>query len=432
MRPAFLLLAPALLCASLGAQGISLAEVPELSRKLLAAQKERMLANLEPYMEDLHLDGGSVENYRYLDEKFDEIVAMGESVIPILLEYLSPEDESGEKRALASNAARILGRMQPKNFVAELIAITEGRDPIARGHAIDLLGESGDPAAADAIVAIFEKLRGDPLRRALRALSKLETDAAAQLAVRHLKSKDASLRRRVLAYLLSCKATVVMDAVLAAFPQETVADLLPLYIRYFSEVVHANNAVAEALLPKLRSIELDRRDQRFLARALGHIAAPEHAPSITALMAILEEDDAYDQLGVAAALSLRDLGEDKGERILTKRLDNRVRRARSSSSVYADRGLALLAFGDWRKAKRDYEQAIKHARGNTQRSMYQLQLARCEAHLGKTRPFVTALRNSGITLERILSEAANDPAFAQALEEQEAQRYLASLREKRK
>ncbi len=432
MRPAVSLLTSVLLCSALTAQGISLADIPELSRKRLAAQKELILTKLEPYMEDLHLDGGSAENLRYLDEKFTEIEAMGEAVIPILLGYLSPEDESGEKRALASNAARILSRMAPATFVDELIAITAGRNPVARGHAIDLLGDSGDPAAAAAIVAIFEKLRGDPLRRALRSLSKLKTDAAAQLAVRHLSSKDAKLRLAVLQYLLSCEDARVLDTVLIAFSQETLPDLLPPFIRYFAAVVRENNQVAEALLPKLRSLELDRRDQQFLARALGHIAAAEHEASITALMAILEEEGAYDQLGVSAALSLRDLGEDKGERALMKRLDNRVRRARSSASVYADRGNALLAFNDWRKAKRDYEQAIKNARGITQRAMYQLQLAHCEANLGKDRPFVAALRSSGISLDRIRLEAKKDPAFAQALEGQEAQRYLETLQDKAK
>lgn len=428
MRPPLFLL-PALLCAATMAQGVSLSEIPELARKRLEAQRQRVLALLEPYMEDLLLDGNSQENRRYLEPKLDEIAALGDSVLPILLELLTPDEDTGEKRAMASNCAKILGRMQPARLVPELIVLVRGKDPQGRLHAIDLLGQSDDPRAAKAITDIFANLRGDPLTRSLRALGRLGSADAAKLAVKHLSSNDARLRRRVLTYLRLSQATLVVDQVLEHLAGESSLDLQPTYIRYFSEVVHDNAMVAEVLAPMLLSVELGRGDLHTLAQALGQIAPPGHRASIDALLALLE-NGSYDRLGIAAALSLRELGEDKGERILFSQLDRRLRKARDSGNRYADRAEAHFAFADWRKAKRDFELAIRHTRANPSRSLYLLRVAHCEAHMGKPRSLVNALRNSGIGLATIMAEAEKDRVFAEALQDPVVKKYLGSLKPK--
>ncbi len=409
------------------AQGISLDEIPELARKQLEAQKQRVLASLEPYMEDLLLDSSSPVNLRYLEPKFNEIAALGDAALPILLGFLTPNENTGEKRAMASNCAQILGRMQPVHFIPELITLVEGNDPQGRLHAIDLLGQTDDPRAAKAITSIFEKLRGDPLSRALRALGRLGSAEVAELAVRHLSSNDARLRRKVLDYLRLCHATGVVDAVLDHLTKESGADLSPLYIRYFSEVVHGNAKIAEFLAPMLQGFELADDDQHTLARALGQIAPAGHKTSIGALLAMLE-NGSYDRSGIAAALSLRELGEDKGERMLFNLLDRRVRKYRDSASTYSDRAAAYFAFGSWRKAKKDLEQALRHTHANSSRSLYMLRVAHCEARMGKLRPFVNALKNAGITWELIKAEAQRDSVFAGALEDPLVKKYLDTLR----
>ena len=162
------------------------------------------------------------------------IAALGDSIVPILLDYLTPANNDAKARHLAGNSARVLAYLEPATFIGSLLDLLHSKNKTSRSCAIYLLGCTRDPAAAVALAAEFRNMSKDEVGRALTALTNLGSPAAAGRAVALMDTAtDSSTRRQVMTYLAATAAQAVRNKVLANLIKEEDDGLLEYYIEYF-------------------------------------------------------------------------------------------------------------------------------------------------------------------------------------------------------
>lgn len=411
----------------LRAQGVTLRELPALARARSERQRPVQLAKLEPFLPDLRTDYR--RNSEFLDETIRKVAELGDAVVPLLIDFLTPEHlDDSRDRWLAANSARVLEHLEPRAHLGTWIELLDGEHPLGRRHALRLIRASGpDPRSAAAIVRAFPTLT-DPydIATALRVAEELGVDGLAPLAVPFLESPDADLRASVLEYLTRFRWRDAVDPVVAVLRRETENSLLGRYVAFLRATVERNESVADVLVPLIEGVRLDPSDMRELIAALATIAPEDHRETRRVLIGLLERGETG-PLGIRAALTLQDLGEKRGVRILFDKLDDRVRQRRGEAGAFADRADAFFAFDRHRDAIRDYEQAIKFSRTNSRQAAYYLQIARCEAHRDNTRGMLRALKDAGVSAATIRAEAQKDPVFREMLQRDSAQEFLESL-----
>ena len=165
-------------------------------------------------------------------------------------------------------------------------------------------------------------------------------------------------------------------------------------------------------------------DQIALCRALAAIAPEEHEGTTESLRQILRGQ--MGDLGRAAAVTLYKLGDRRGADILYSKLDSNVRRNRDEAS-WSERAELHFALEMWPDAIVDYRQATRLATRRETRTFYQLRIARCEAHRGRWKNVLAALRDSVAGRDAILREAEEDQALKKALDEDSIKRWFDSL-----
>ena len=62
---------------------------------------------------------------RVNDKRIDEAAALGDSVVPLLLERLRPVANNDQTRNLAANSRRILAQLDPSHFLEALVELVE-------------------------------------------------------------------------------------------------------------------------------------------------------------------------------------------------------------------------------------------------------------------------------------------------------------------
>lgn len=412
------------LAGALPAQGIALRDLPALLRERAARQRPEQEAALQPFLADLSLDRRRSTDV--VDSAIDKAANLGDGVVPILLEKLVPARDNGKERYLAENCARVLTRLAPVGFIDSLIDLAGSENALTRSLAVYVLGYAGHPRAAAAIARAFPSLEyAEDRRVALDAMRRLESPLLIGPATALLATEDVDLRSSVLRYLREVGATQSMPQVIEALRNDRDNPMLPLYVAYFAALARENEAATDALLPLVQGVRLDPEDLLTLVTALGDIAPKSHKEVRTTLRDVILRDTS--RLGRAAALSLDRLGDKKGARELFDQLEQKLKKRRSSADLYADRGDAYAAFGEWRDAVRDYEQAIENSQTESRRAYFHLQIARCEAHRDNPSRVARALRDAGVGLETIQREAAKDPVFTAMLDKDTVQRFLRTL-----
>jgi tetratricopeptide (TPR) repeat protein len=198
-------------------------------------------------------------------------------------------------------------------------------------------------------------------------------------------------------------------------------------VRYLERAAPKSATAAAALLPLLAGDLLDRQQQGAVARALATIAPDGHAETIAACRKVLEGDGDTGTLGRACMLTMRDLGEKDGIRLLLDNLRDRINRERRSPEWFVRRGEAYVELEDWTRAARDYEEAIRHTRSTNEQQMLYGRLALCEAARERWSNVVRAWRDGNLSHAAILRQAERYPAIRSALEQRSVQRYLDSL-----
>jgi tetratricopeptide (TPR) repeat protein len=417
------LLGPAMTAEAQDIRGLT--QLAELARERASRQRPRQEAALEPFWVELALDHGL--NARVIDSTARKVAALGDGIVPILLEKLAPSEPSPNAINLSFNCAKVLALMEPASFLDPLLDLARGNSTLGRRQALWLLGQTGHPRAAEAIAATFGRLNDrDEIRLALGAMTRLRSPAITSQAVQHLSAPDRELRAAVLAHLDAVGSAKDMPRVLEALGKESDNRLLPDYIRYLTRFARRDERVADALVPLAEGVRLDPEDLLGLCSALATIAPEGHPATLRVMREFLERGETS-RLGIQAALTMRELGDKGGEKILFDTLEQRLRKQRDSVDAHADRADASFAFGRHAQAIRDYERAIKLSRAGSRQAVFHLQIARCEAHRGVARGVIEALRESGVGLDTIRREAERDPVFAAVLEKASVRDFLRRL-----
>lgn len=397
-----------------GQEGIPLRDVAALAKVRAERADPPRLAALEQHLADLRSDYR--RNSEVLDKTIEKVVALGDTVFPLLVDALSPADGEAASRFLAENSARVLARLSPENHLPLWIEFAQSEDHVSRRMGLRLLGASKSPDAVPTIVRLFDRL-GDGAERleALDAAERIGTPALAPRIAPLLRSSDSDLRQRALLHLTRTAYSDAVPLALDAIRNERENALLRDYIEFFRVAAVGNETVADALSSLVTGVRLDASDLERLVRALASIAPEGHKPTRAALLALLERGE-IGSLGVQAALTLQALGEKRGRKILFDLLDERVKRNRNEATPLAERADAQVAFGNHREAIRDYELAIRFGTVSTRKQYYSFQIARCEAHSNNGKKMLEALRESGLPAATIRREAAGDAKFEELLE----------------
>lgn len=405
-----LLLAPA----PAAQDGIGLRDLPALAKVRADRQRPGRLAALEPYLADLRTDHR--RNGEVLEPLVTKIVALGDSVQPMLVELLTPADDDSRARFLAENCARILARMEPAKHVQTWTELAEGSHELGQRLGLMLLGESKDPSVATTLARLFPLLGTNERRMvAIRAAENVGTDRLAPLVAPLIQSADAEARQHALAHLSKVGYAQAVPLALEALRNERENRLLGDYLDFFSATVKGDEAIADALLPLVQdSIRLDADDLVRLVHALATIAPEKHRGTTRALLDLLETQPAS-ALATEAAMTLWTLGEKRGKKILLDNFEQRLRRDRQDPNILAERGAAHLAFGMDVEAIKDYTAAAQYSTVTSRRQHYYLQIARAEAHRKRVPAMKRALKETAYSTQKILSEAAGDPIFLEQL-----------------
>jgi len=408
---------------------VPLAEVAELATARAERSRPAQQKALEPYLPDLALS--YEDNRRVLDQKIAAVTALGDSVVPLLLEKLQPAAGGDAARNLAGNCRRVLENLDPASFLDALIELTNGASATARTEAIRLLGVAAAPQAATVLAGLLDVVAGDEKRVVLRALQRQKSPVAAIKAAGLLGSADRSIREDALGYLTAARATGVAPTVIDALAVEREAKLLPAYVAYFAAATTDSESAAMALLPLLDGERLDWQDGRRLVAALATVAPMDHAPTTKRLAALLDDSEPS-SLSVQAAVTMRALGDKTGIIKLKRAIDELLRkpRRRQEATLYDYRASLNYAIGEYADAYADYEKALEFQDGMSMTRRAYTGMIKCEAQRKRIANMIKLLEPSGLTVGEIEALGAEDADFAETLKQDKVRQALAALAKK--
>ena len=198
---------PAVLAAALALQTpgcltaqVKLRELPEVARGRAERLRPKQIAALEPFWADLSLD--YEDNQKFLDERIAAAAELGDSVVPMLLEKLTPMQKSDAAVDLAGNCRRVLERLDPASFVDALAELARGNHGTAKSEAIILLGFADDPQSVAVLSDLLGDAKGWHRFHIVRSLRRLRAPGPAPKVVPYLGTDDRGLRKEVLATLI--------------------------------------------------------------------------------------------------------------------------------------------------------------------------------------------------------------------------------------
>lgn len=420
------LLLPFVLPLALVSAQTSLLELPMLARGRAERQRPTMEKALEPYWADLRMDYR--ENARFLDGRLAKVAELGDAVVPLLLEKLTPADASGPQRHLATNCTRVLQRLDPASFLDALIELVNGTHDLGRAQAIVLLGHAQTPRAVEVLTQVLDQCQPGERTRVVEALTTTGNPAAAGKVVGLLGSDDRDLRGSVLEYLTAAKAAAVIDTVLAALSVEKEPRLMMRYVEYLGASARGHDAAARRLLPLLERDKLDWSETRRLLQVLGTVAPKDHDPTCKKLHEMLDAGETS-PLALQAALTLRDLDDKSGIQKLQKGLTEHLRKPqrKREAGLYELRGNLFFAIEDIDKAIDDYENVVGFTESSAQRRKAELQLARCEARRGKWTNVLKHLREAAPAYGEMVDLAKEDLHIEEALRQEKIKAWLQTL-----
>lgn len=405
----------------------TLEEVGELARGRFEAERPAQLAALQPFRDDLKIVYDAT-NRQWLDRRFAMAADLGDSIVPALLQWLSPPLGGGaEASNIAGNSARILLRIGPAGFSNSLIEIVEAQNYIGRQHAIWLLGHTRSREAATVLTRLLDRPHPTQRIAVIIALKRMRALQPAQKIAGFLTSAEPTLRFAALDYLAETNPPSALEAVLKSMAAEESPDgWLEVYVRYLEGAAPRNAMAAEALLRKLQPDGVDREQLLLVTRSLARIAPVGHRETIRRCKSVLELG-ATENLGLACAVTMHALGDRSGYSMLEKRLTTLIRRERDKDDHFVSRGHMYRAMGRWREASNDYQEAVERTENRGLKRDLYLLVALCEAELERWSNLLRALKKSKATYQNILFAAEASKAFTNALSHRTIRRYLDEL-----
>lgn len=405
---------------------IPLAEVAKLARARAERSRPAQQKALEPFWADLALDYSI--NAQILDTRIGEVAALGDSVVPLLLEKLQPSQGGESARHLAGNCRRVLERLDPGSFLDALVELANGNNDVGRTEAIRLLGVAQVPQATTLLIDLLDRTHGEDKRLVVRSLRQQKAAQAAPKVVTMLASNDRKVREDVLNYLIAARPPQVADTVVQALANEKDNKLLPSYVEYFAAAVKANDAVARAMLPLLDRDRLDYLDTRRLLQVLATVAPSGHEPTIRRLHEILDGDDTS-SLAVQAAVTMRSLGDKQGVTKLKRTLDEQLRKPkrRTEAALFEQRANLLFAIEEYGDAIADYEKTLEFQDGMAMARRAFIGQMKCEARRKKYQNLTKLMKQSGLTVSEIEAIGHDDPVFQETLQKDNVRTFLTAL-----
>jgi tetratricopeptide (TPR) repeat protein len=423
VRP-MLAFVPLLLAAPALAQ-LPLAEVAKIARARAERARPVQEQALKPFWGDLVLDPR--ENAQFLEGKIAEVAALGDAVVPLLLEKLQPAQGDIKQVHLATNCRRVLERLDPASFLDALVELANGKSEIGRAEAIRLLGLAHLPQATTVLVDLVDRAQGEEKRLVLRSLRLQRAASAAPHVVKMLASNDRQLREDVLAFLIAAKAGAVADTVVQALTTERDPKLLRWYVDYFAAAVRAHDGAARALLPLLDGERLDWSERKHLVQALATVAPKDHEPTIRRLQEILDGQQTT-SLEVETAVTLKTLGDSQGVTKLKRTFAEQLRKRKKDAALYEQRGQLALAIEDYPEAIEHFEKALEFTDGNAMtRKAFEGMMRSQARRKNKTSELTKLMRDSGFTVAEIEAIGERDPQFAAALQQERVRSFLQQL-----
>jgi hypothetical protein len=420
---------PLLLLAALSPQALAqvpLAEVAKIARARAEHTRPAQQKALEPYWADLQLDYRI--NDKVLDAKIAEVAALGDAVVPLLLEKLAPAQSSDPARNLASNCRRVLERLDPAGFLDALVELANGNNDVGRGEAIRLLGHAQVPQATAVLVDLLDRTNGDDKRLVVRSLRQQKAASAAPKIVPMLASSDVKMREEALNYLIAARPAQVADTVIQAMAAEKEPKLLPSYVDYFAAAVKSNDAAARALLPLLDKDRLEWQDRRRLVQALATIAPNDHDPTIRRLCEVIDTGETS-SLELQAALTIKALGDKQGVTKFKRSLEDQLKKPkrREEAALYELLANLQFAMDDYGEAFNNYEKALQFQDGFAMARKAYIGEMRCEARRKKFQSLTKLMKLSGLTVAEIEQIGHDDPVFADTLQKDVVRNFLVNL-----
>ncbi|MHC4814157.1 MAG: hypothetical protein ACYTGW_20135, partial [Planctomycetota bacterium] len=412
--------------------GVTLKDVPALAKARADRQRPALEKKLAPHWNDLGRD--PVDDRKTVDNRIAEVVKLGHSVVPLLLEKLEPTNGGPRDRNLAQNCATILAQLDPKNFVEALIDIATGRSYTGQGHAIRLLGMTQSPQAGQVLTKLLKAPRLDRLRRRtlIRALTTLAHSPAAGRIASLLPCDNRQDHDVVVNYLMVVPAPAAVPHLLGGMARLRRASAIMDYVRILERVAVGDAKVAVALLPLLDGEKLDHMQVAKLCGMLGTIAPREHEPTIKTLRGLVETGRTGD-LELEAAISLRRLGDKVGPKKLLANLKQKVRGRNKKDYLHHNNlGDYYLAFAEYQLAVRSYENAIKHASSISIQSRLYVNIARAEARRSRWAYVRRALRNSKANHQQLIKYGQEFPELQEAYKQETLRKFLDDLKPKNK
>lgn len=385
---------------------------------------------MQPFWADLALDYR--QNQQHVASRIAQVAALGDSVVPLLLEKLQPAEGGALGRHLAANCRRVLEKLDPASFQDALIELLHGPSETARAEAIRLLGVAGTPRAAQVLAEHIAVARGDERVHVLRALAMLRAQEPAPRIVGLLGSDDRELRSAVLEYLVAARPAAAVDTVAEALQVEKDNRLLSLYVEFFAAAAIGSDAAAKALLPLLDRERLDWNDTRRLVTVLATVAPKDHDATCRRMHEILDSGDTG-SLALQAGLTLKALGDRSGLKKLNKTLNEQLLRPqrKKDAMLYELRGNLHFATEGWNDAIADYEKVVELSQSTALTRRVQLQLIRCEAHRHKWTEMLKRMRETGVGLEEMQALARDDAELQEGLQQEKVRAWLQSLPKER-
>ncbi len=417
------------LCAlDLGAQDpdLKLTELPALARARAQRQRPQLEQALAPFLDLLSLDPDEED----LEDAIAKVVALGDNMVPLLLEKLIAQSNSSEARNLARNCALILQQHDLTSYSDSLLELARNsKKPQAQQLGIYLLGFNKQPGIDQALLQLLPQVKGRQRREALQALTRLGSAVAAMEVTRWLPLAESQDQNRAMAYLLAVRDPQTLPLLLRGLGKTRRPSRMLDYVKLIEAITKADDKAALALLPllDLQQLSLDSMQMQTVCRALATVAPANHQPSIQALLKLLENGrTGAPELQAAQTLVL--LGDKSGRSTLLRSLQQRLRgpgkRNYRNHSMLGD---FYREFGEYGRAHSAYKDALELTNGfNTRRQLY-INMARCEAHRSRWKSLQAALVKSGASRKTLLQAAADYPELAKAFQEPKLQKFLQGM-----
>ncbi|MCA8957927.1 MAG: hypothetical protein KDC87_17765 [Planctomycetes bacterium] len=408
-------------------KGVSLTQLTEIAKSRSERIRPELLKKLAPHLEVLSKD--REREWVAIDAASAEVVKLGDTIIPLLLEKLDPRSGRPEERNLARNCAGILAKLDPASFVDALIDILEGERYDSETLVVPLLGLSGSPRAGEALTRMMD--RADPRQKALilQALAKLNYRSAALVVAKQLPFAEERLNSAAVAYLEQVAAPVVVPEVRRVLKAAKLPSQIMLYARLLGRCSKEDIESADVLLEFFKNTKLDRVQLGEVARILGTVAPVGHDPTIERLRSVIKESENPGDLELDCAITLRRMGDKQGPEKLRAALISRTRSPKTKRQfIYWNYlGDYYLAFDQPKQAATAFRKAYDNAQGENVRTMLQIKLARAEARQSHWTQVRNALRDSRGSLSALQQELTKHPELAEAAKHRPVKEFLESF-----